>query len=486
MVFENPFCLVKALLTPQYVAFNVSLYYDATSFQSRKSIYNLALLGVANMFRSGILRLSLVNKLIASFAIIGICLITAVVYAIMGLGTMHRMVGDIARIDLPAATAALTLRDAMQAQQRAVGRFQILIQPEFKEIYDRQSDTFRQTLTMLQPQSSGELDSLKKAFDAYTALVKQVFNGDKVNEVALKLAAERVERGIEVLRSEQRKRLENKLVAASKREERTSSWAFGLALSGVIMAVFVATLLVYSFSSSIGKLQKATHRIAAGDFDHDPLIPAGDEIGALSQDFMRMAVRLKELEQISLDASPLTRLPGNIAIERSINRRLREKMSFAMCYLDLDNFKSYNDRYGYIKASEILKKTGEVIHEAVKLLNDPDAFVGHIGGDDFVVIIDSKLATAACQKIIADFDAMIPSYYTEEDQAAGAIKGVDRYGVPRVFPLLSISIAALTCQPGHYATAAEIATAAAAVKDRVKESTGSNYMIVREAGVSEA
>ena len=438
------------------------------------------------MFRSGLFRLSLVQKLVVSFALIGVCLITAVVYAIMGLGTMHRMVGDIARNDLPAATAALTLRDAMQSQQRAAGKFQILKQPEFKEIYLRQSEAFRRILTMLQQQSGGvDLGVLTASFADYATLVDRMFNGDPVSDAALKRAAERVEKSIESMRNEQQKSLENKLVAASEREERTSSWALGLALSGVTLALLVAALLVYSFSSSIGKLQKATHRIAAGDFDHDPHIPAGDEIGALSQDFMRMAVRLKELEQLSLDASPLTRLPGNIAIERSINRRLREKTSFAMCYLDLDNFKSYNDRYGYIKASEILKKTGEVIHEAVKRLNDPDAFVGHIGGDDFVVVIDAKLAKAACQSIIADFDAMIPAYYSEEDQATGAIKGIDRYGVPRVFPLLSMSIAALNCQPGSYSTAAEIATAAAAVKDRVKESSGSNYMIVREAGVSE-
>ena len=421
------------------------------------------------MFRSGIFRLSLVQKLIVSFALIGVCLITAVVYAIMGLGTMHRMVGDIARNDLPAATAALTLRDAMLAQQRAAGRFQILKQPEFRGLYNRHSEAFRRTLATLQQQSGGaDLGPLTKAFADYATLVERMFSGDELSDIVLKRAAERVEKAIEVVRGEQQKSLENKLVAAREREERTATWALGLALSGVTLALLVAGLLVYSFSSSIGKLQKATHRIAAGDFDHDPHIPAGDEIGALSQDFMRMAVRLKELEQLSLDASPLTRLPGNIAIERSLNRRLREKTSFAMCYLDLDNFKSYNDRYGYIKASEVIKKSGEVIHEAVKRLNDPDAFVGHIGGDDFVVIIEAKLAKAACQNIIADFDAMIPSYYSDEDRAIGAIKGIDRYGVPRVFPLISMSIAALTCQPGNYATAAEIATAAAAVKDRVK------------------
>ena len=438
------------------------------------------------MLRSGIFRLSLVQKLIVSFALIGFFLITALVYAITGLNTMHRMVDDIARNDLTAATATIALRDIMLALQRAAGRFQILKQPEFKEIHHRQTEIFRQSLTKLQQQSGVVgIGSLTKTFDAYSILVERMFNGDGLSDLALKRAAVRVEQAIEVVRSEQKKSLDSKLVAAREQEERTATWAFGLALSGISFAFLVAFLLVYSFSSSIGKLQKATHRFAAGDFDHDPHIPAGDEIGALSQDFTRMAVRLKELEQISLDASPLTRLPGNIAIERSINRRLREKTSFAMCYLDLDNFKSYNDRYGYIKASEILKKTGELIHEVVKRLNDPDAFVGHIGGDDFVVIIEARLAKAACQDIIAAFDAMIPSYYSEEDRANGAINGVDRYGVSRVFPLLSISIAALTCQPGSYATAAEIATVAASVKDRVKESSGSNYIIVREAGVRE-
>jgi GGDEF domain-containing protein len=438
------------------------------------------------MRRSGIVRLSLVQKLIASFALIGIFLTIAVVYAITGLGTMHRMVGDIARNDLPAATSALTLRDAMQGQQRAVGRLQIFKQSEYKGLYNRQSELFQQTLLTLQQQAGGaDLRELTQASAAYSSLVERMLSGNDVNDASLKRAAERVEKAIETVRTEQKKILENKLAAASEREARTSAWALGLALSGVSLALLVSALLVYSFSTSINKLQKATHRIAAGEFDHDPHIPPGDEIGTLSGDFMRMAVRLKELEQLSLDASPLTRLPGNIAIERSINRRLRDRTSFAMCYLDLDNFKSYNDRYGYIKASEILKKTGEVIYEAVKRLKDPDAFVGHIGGDDFVVIIDARLAKAACQEIIACFDAMIPAYYSEEDRALGAIEGVDRYGVPRVFPIISMSIAALTCQPDAYASAAEIATAAAEVKDRVKESSGSNYIIVREAGIIE-
>lgn len=434
------------------------------------------------------IKLNLVQKLIGSFAIVGVCLITAVVYAVIGLDSMHRMVDDIARNDLAAATATIALRDAVLAQQRAAGRFMIFRQPEFKEIYDRQSEVFRQQLDMLRHRAGGNggMTELTTAYTAYESLNERLLAGNVQSEADIRQAAERVEKAIEAVNAERRKILKDKLSAAEARKAQTSSWALGLAFSGITLALLVAVALIYSFSKSINKLQKATHRIADGDFDHDPHIPPGDEIGSLAQDFMRMAVRLKELEQISLDASPLTRLPGNIAIERSINRRLRERTPFVMCYLDLDNFKSYNDRYGYIKASEILRETGQLIYDVVASMGDPDAFVGHIGGDDYVVIINASLAKQACQAIISKFDAMVPSYYSVEDQAAGAIEGIDRYGVARTFPLLSMSIAALNCQPGTYTSAAEIATAAAAVKDRVKETSGSNYIIVREAGHREA
>jgi GGDEF domain-containing protein len=121
---------------------------------------------------------------------------------------------------------------------------------------------------------------------------------------------------------------------------------------------------------------------------------------------------------------------------------------------------------------------GQVIYNAVYRLDNSDAFVGHIGGDDFVVIVAGSLAEPVCQSIIQDVDAVIPGFYSAEDTARGAIEGVDRYGVHRIFPLISISISVLLCSKGDYDTAAEIATAAANLKDQVKKASGSNYIIV--------
>ncbi|HEY3306845.1 MAG TPA: diguanylate cyclase [Desulfuromonadaceae bacterium] len=432
-------------------------------------------------------RLTLIQKMIISYVVSGMCMSAALVYSVYGLSIMHRMQEEIARKDLAAATATISLREMMQAQERYVGRYKILKQAEFKELYKQNADMFRKELARLQLIYQGSvLSKLTVEYDDYQRLASAVFAGREIDPLILKSSSARLEMIFEQLRQEQQRSLENKLKQSDLRKTEIVGRSIAMAFGGIISTFVVAFLLIYSFATSVGKLQKATHRIAEGDFDHNPQIPPGDEIGALAQDFARMASRLKELEQISLDASPLTRLPGNIAIERALNRRLREKTPFAMCYMDLDNFKSYNDRYGYIKASELLKETGQLIYAAVKQLNDPDAFVGHIGGDDFVAIISAEQAASTCQLIIHDFDSMIRAYYSEEDRAAGAIQGIDRYGVPRVFPIVSISIAVLTCQTGKYATAAEIATAAAEVKDHVKESSGSNYIIVRESGTSAA
>lgn len=428
-------------------------------------------------------RLTLIQKMIISFVVSSLFMLAALVYSVAGMGSMHRIQVGIARNDLAAATATISLHELLLAQERLVGRYHILRHPEFKELYKRNSAGFMDGLAQLRQMNQGPaLDLLISEYAGYAKAVENVFAAVSVSSTDLQLSAGRVERAIEQLRTEQKNALERKLKEADDQESRTVVISIGLAIGGVVSACVIAFLMIYSFASSIGKLQRATHRIAAGDFNHDPGIPFGDEIGTLAQDFSRMAERLKELEQISLDASPLTRLPGNIAIERSLNRRLRERATFVMCYMDLDNFKSYNDRYGYIKASELIKEAGRVIYEAVIRQNDPEAFVGHIGGDDYVAIVSAGKAEAVCSEIISDFDALIPSYYSDEDRAAGAINGIDRYGVPRVFPLVSISIAALACHPGDYATAAEIATAAAEVKDRVKVASGSNYVIIREAG----
>lgn len=427
-----------------------------------------------------IVRFRLVHKLIASYAAMVFFTLAAIISSLTGLYSVHKTARDIAGNDLVMINSIHLLSESMQAMERNAGKYAILKRTEFKELYERRESDFIENLQKLE--RSGDdlnLAPLRDSYSTYRTTVAQMFQGEHENTQYLKDAAERVTNAIDTIYNDQQSLLNVKLEAADQKQSATIRWTLILSSTGFMLAICVAALFIYNISSAIRKLKKATMRIAEGDFDYDPKIPIGDEIGELSRDFTRMAAKLKELEQMSLDASPLTRLPGNIAIERVLSKRLSKGSPFAVCYADLDNFKAYNDRYGYIKASEVIKMTGEIIYNAVRKHAGNDAFVGHVGGDDFVMVVSSEEAQRVCEAVIQEFSNGIVKHYTSEDLAKGAFEGVDRYGVPRVFPITTISIAVIICQKGEYDSAVEIARAAANMKDYVKGSAGSNYFINR-------
>ncbi|MBO5413746.1 MAG: GGDEF domain-containing protein, partial [Clostridia bacterium] len=177
--------------------------------------------------------------------------------------------------------------------------------------------------------------------------------------------------------------------------------------------------------------------------------------------------------------SPLTGLPGNVQIQAEMKKRLLNKETFGMMYLDLDNFKAYNDVYGFLKGDEIIKFTAKTILKNVHTEAYEDSFVGHIGGDDFVAIVGETDYEKICQNIIADFDHNVISYFTEEDAQKGYIEVANRRGVMEQFPLTSISIGVVVVEAGRFKNVLEIGEAGAGVKHLAKTIQGSTYVIDR-------
>jgi diguanylate cyclase (GGDEF)-like protein len=189
---------------------------------------------------------------------------------------------------------------------------------------------------------------------------------------------------------------------------------------------------------------------------------------------LRAALRRRELEG---GANPSTRLPGNVAIERAIRRRIENNLPFAVCYVDLDNFKAYNDTYGFLKGDAVIHQTAHVLLAATEQAGNRDDFVGHIGGDDFVVITTPDRAEAVCARTIAAFDALAPLYYDAETRARGYIDAHDRQGHPMRFPFVSLSIAVVGNGQQAILHLAEVAQRAIELKKRAKELVGSAYVI---------
>lgn len=174
-----------------------------------------------------------------------------------------------------------------------------------------------------------------------------------------------------------------------------------------------------------------------------------------------------------LGASPTTQLPGADAIQSEIERRIGDPRAVA-CYLDLDNLKAYNDYYGYAKANAVIRQTSDVIRYVVQRYGTPGDFIGHIAGDDFVFVTNAAHADQVCRAICDRFDRLIKLYYDPADRERGYIETKDRFGVTRRFPIMSVSVAAISLSGAKtYATLSE---SAAVGKRTAKAIPGSSYV----------
>jgi len=175
-------------------------------------------------------------------------------------------------------------------------------------------------------------------------------------------------------------------------------------------------------------------------------------------------------------ANPLTGLSGNVEIQSELNYRLTNRRKIAVIYCDLDNFKAFNDVYGFSKGDSAIKLTADIIRDAVQFEGNRDDFIGHIGGDDFVIITSWNKCENICKMIIEDFDKKILFLYNEEDRKKGFITTKNRRGQIINFPVMTISLAVVTNENRDYENALELAEVAAELKKYVKSLEGSNYL----------
>jgi diguanylate cyclase (GGDEF)-like protein len=195
----------------------------------------------------------------------------------------------------------------------------------------------------------------------------------------------------------------------------------------------------------------------------------------LETDFaVRATLSILRSERI-VEMNPLTRLPGNISINKEIQERIDGKKEFAFGYADLDFFKPFNDRYGFSRGDEVIKMTGRIILGVVKSKQPQGSFIGHVGGDDFVFIIDTALVEEAATDIIKAFDSLIPGMYDPADMKQGFIKSFDRKGISSQFPVMGLSIGIVETRGRAFTHYGEVTEIAAEMKKFAKRFTGSCY-----------
>jgi len=207
-----------------------------------------------------------------------------------------------------------------------------------------------------------------------------------------------------------------------------------------------------------------------------------DDFITKSMDIQELLARIRMIlkrTRRGLDANPLTRLPGALAIESRITEALSAGRPLAVLYLDLDQFKAYNDLYGYESGNQVIRYVSRILIQASRGHAGPPDFIGHIGGDDFIVLTDPSRMEEVARRIIADFDAAAPGFYNAADRERGQIVSVDRQGNIREFPLLSVSIGICHNSLRKLESPAQVSQLAAELKKAAKERPGSSYFIDR-------
>lgn len=175
-------------------------------------------------------------------------------------------------------------------------------------------------------------------------------------------------------------------------------------------------------------------------------------------------------------ANPLTGLPGNIEIQSEINHRIAKGVKFSVLYLDVDNFKAYNDVYGFACGDRSIKMIADIIMDAVRNYGSQGDFIGHIGGDDFIIITDPEFSDDLCKNIIKEFDRKIPEMYTDEDRKAGFICTANRKGHVIYFPIMTLSIAVVSNENRVLSSHIQVGEIGAELKRRAKFIQGSVYL----------
>ncbi|MCR4337845.1 MAG: response regulator [Candidatus Omnitrophica bacterium] len=178
----------------------------------------------------------------------------------------------------------------------------------------------------------------------------------------------------------------------------------------------------------------------------------------------------------SLDANPLTHLPGNTSIMEELDKCIRSGKIFAVAYADLDKFKMYNDRYGFERGDDVIREVARFLIKNVREIAGDQAFIGHIGGDDFVFIADNNVIDKICEKIVSGFGNLSKQFYNKEDQRAGYIIGKDRQGKETKSELLSVSIGVVSNSNQPITHVAQIAQISAELKKYAKNFNKSKFV----------
>lgn len=433
------------------------------------------------------LRFNIVKKMLLGFLPVSILIILVAVFALVNLNSLSRINNNIIRVYLPLMETLDKIYDGVLAQELYGRRYVLLKSKDTLDLFMERSKEVEGLIKQIEKfevEDDVPIARLGPLHEEYNKLFLERFKkrysaGGRRLDDEIKKKQEELSELVEQMSLKVRQHRNARTLKIGETLESAFRLISALCILGILFSIGAASMITRNISESIAKLKLATLQIAEGKFENVTPVKSNDELGELSVAFTEMARRLKRLEEMYLDASPLTRLPGGVAIENMLKKRLDARSPLAFCLADMNNFKSFNDQYGYARGNDVLQATAKVIESATDKYGNSEDFVGHIGGDDFVILTTPQKYEMICKDIVDTFDKMILGYYDPEDRMRGSIIAKNRQGQDMSFPIMTISIAVVTNSNRQLKNHIEVGEIAAELKAYAKSLPGSNYIVDR-------
>ncbi len=421
-------------------------------------------------------------KIILGYLPLVVAVILIAINAMVNLLAVNDLNRRIVENDMVLMDAANKMTDQILARESYFRRYILLGSPEMRDLFQKYDKDFKAQIIRIRTLSDASdvtAESIQQARLELDRLYRiGLESGDFSEVLDLQIQRKLAEimaliRHMEVTAKAGQ---QAKMMEASRIGRKALKTTAAFLCLGFLFGIVPTFCIIRSILRRVHQLKIATREISEGRFDHVMRVKERDELADLAKDFGKMAERLAALEKASLDMNPLTRLPGNIAIESELNNRLEGGKPVAFCLIDIDNFKAYNDRYGYLKGNAVIRSLAEIIKDTRAdhgLRND---FVGHIGGDDFALITRPEAFPRLCREIIGRFDRTVKQFYDDEDRRRGYITAHSRQGIVSRFPIMSLSIAVVTNDAKPDLNPIQVGEIAAELKTHAKTLPGSVYV----------
>ena len=435
-----------------------------------------------------ILSLNIARRILLGYLILAAFTILLGVFFLSSLDQINTINKELLETDAKIISSTDLAIETLLSQEQYGRRYTILKTPEMMNLFWERNVAFKQTIESLNeipvinPKLTEQISALHKAHtESFTSAFEDLMKPGKTKtaEIDKKLKEQQTNiiSLLDNLAMKAHANIDEKNHTIADIGQNAYRIAVALCSLALITGVSAAAIITRSISDSVATLKAATEQIAAGEFDNLPQVHNKDELGDLSKALGDMSIRIKTLEEMYLDASPLTHLPGGVAVDNILSKRLESKDPIAFCLLDMDNFKAYNDYYGYARGNDLIVLMANTIESTVSEMGEEDDFVGHIGGDDFALISTPMLAPKLAKTILDRFENSAKNLYDPEDRDRGYIISETRQGDEANFPIVSISIAIVTNQSRALGSHLEVGEIAAELKEYAKSIPGNVYVV---------